>query len=143
LTTNWISRHEAVPIIIDELNKLGYKTSSYELYELPDSNRIIVDVYNRDNDLGIVYNTGHFGSVKKEQRNTRTFNQDRFRSGGQLGKRENYDNLPDNIIVLQETWYWYQYRDGNTNDLLNKSTILEVLRQDIRAFVKEFENKKK
>lgn len=99
VTTNWLRRHEAVQIIIDELNKLGYKTSAYELYELADSNLIIVDVYNRDNDLGIVYNTGHFASVKKEQRNTRTFKQDRFKAGGKLGKRENYDNLPENIIV--------------------------------------------
>ncbi len=143
LVTNWLTRNEAVPIIVEELDKLGYKTFTFRLYELPDSSHIIVDVYNRDKDLGIVFNTGHIGSVEKKQRNMRTFNQIPYKAGGQLGKLETYKNLPENIIVIQETWYWYQYGENtNSADLLNKSTIIEILREDIRAFVKEFESKK-
>src|SRR5688572_4286676 len=48
VTTNWLRRNEVVPIIMEEFNKLGKNNFSYELYELPDSNRIIIDVYNRD-----------------------------------------------------------------------------------------------
>ena len=139
ISTNWIRRDEAVLVIIDELDKLGYKTSSYVLYELPDTNRIILDVYNREKNFGFVFNTGHFMEIKKEHRQIKVFNQSRFKSDGRLGKLEKYENLPRNIIALQETWYWYQYIDNNSGgELLNKATAIEILRQDIREAVKEF-----
>jgi len=139
LTTSWLDRDEALLIIHDELDKLGFTCRSFILYELPDSNRIIIDVYCRGKDLAFVYNAGHFGSVEKEQRNIRTFDQDRFKTGGQFGRRESYDNLPSNVIVLQETWYWYQdVKDDSSKDLVNKATIIEILRQDIREAVKGY-----
>lgn len=142
LTTNWLRRNEAVPIIVDELTKLGYRTHDYVLYELEDGSNILLDVYSRGSDLGVVFNTGHFAEVKEEQRNTRTFNQDKFKHSGSLGKREAYTNLPVNIIVLQETWYWYQYRDNkSTEGLLNKATAEQILRQDIRAAAEAFKKK--
>jgi hypothetical protein len=139
LTTSWLDRDEALLIIHDELYKLGFTCGSFILYELPDSNRIIIDVYCRGKDLAFVYNAGHFASVEKEQRNIRTFDQDRFKTGGQFGRRESYDNLPSNVIVLQETWYWYQdVKDDSSKDFVNKATIIEILRQDIREAVKGY-----
>ena len=138
-TTNWLRRHEAVPIIIDELEKLGFKTKQYILYELEDGGQIILDVYNRENDLGIVFNTGHFAFIKKEQRNTRTYKQDKFKISGSLGKRKVYEDLPKNIIVLQETWYWYQTQSSSNDKLVNKKTAEFILREDIRKKVAELE----
>jgi len=137
-TTNWLRRHEAVPIIINELEKLGFKTKPYILYELEDGGQIILDVYNRKIDLGIVFNTGHFAFVNKDQRNTRTYKQDKFKISGRLGKRKVYDNLPKNIIVLQETWYWYQTQNSLNDKLLNKTTAENILREDIRKQIAEF-----
>ncbi|WP_225037378.1 hypothetical protein [Winogradskyella sp. SM1960] len=139
-TTNWLRRHEAVPIIIDELEKLGFKTKQYILYELENGEQIILDVYNRENDLGIVFNTGHFASIKKDQRNTQTYKQDKFKVSGSLGKRKVYENLPKNIIVLQETWYWYQTQSSPNDKLLNKKTAENILREDIRKQLTELKN---
>ena len=136
-TTNWLRRHEAVPIIIDELEKLGFKTKQYILYELENGEQIIVDVYNRKNDLGIVFNTGHYVQIKKEQRENRTYKQDKFKVSGSLGKRKVYDDLPKNIIVLQETWYWYQTQNSPNDKLVNKKTAESILREDIRNKVAE------
>jgi len=137
-TTNWLRRHEAVPIIIDELEKLGFKTKQYVLYEFKEGEQIILDVYNRKNDLGIVFNTGHFAFIKKDQRNNRTYKQEKFKISGSLGKRKVYDNLPKNIIVLQETWYWYQTQNSPNDKLLNKKTAEIILREDIRKQIAEF-----
>jgi len=139
-TTNWLRRHEAVPIIIDELEKLGFKTKQYILYELEEGEQIILDVYNRENDLGIVFNTGHFAFIKKDQRNTRTYKQDKFKLSGSLGKRKVYEDLPKNIIVLQETWYWYQTESSPNDKLLNKKTAEHILREDIRKQLAELKN---
>jgi hypothetical protein len=136
-TTNWLRRHEAVQIIIDELKKNGFKTKQYVLYELEVGVQIILDVYNRKNDLGIVFNTGHFAFIKKTQRNIRTYKQDKFKISGRLGKRKVYENLPKNIIVLQETWYWYQTQNSPNDKLLNKKTAENILREDIRKQLAE------
>jgi len=138
--TNWLRRHEAVPIIIDELEKLGFKTKQYILFELENAEQIILDVYNRKNNLGVVFNTGHFAFPNKTQRNSRIYNQDKFKISGSLGKRKVYENLPKNIIVLQETWYWYQTQSNPNDKLLNKKTAENILREDIRKQLAELKN---
>jgi len=139
-TTNWLRRHEAVPIIIDELEKLGFETKQYILYELENGEQIILDVYNRENDLGIVFNTGHFAFVKKDHRNIRTYKQDKFKITGRLGKRKVYEDIPKNIIVLQENWYWYQTQNSSNEDIVDKKIAESILREDVKNKVAEFGN---
>jgi hypothetical protein len=136
-TTNWLRRHEAVPIIIDELEKLGFKTKQYILFELENEEEIILDVYNRENNVGVIFNTGHFACPNKTQRNSRIYNQDKFKISGSLGRRKVYKELPKNIIVLQETWYWYQIQNSPNDKLVNKKTAESILREDIRNKVEE------
>lgn len=141
ISTGWIRRNEAVPIIIEELEKLGLKTSSYVLYELEDGNKILLEAYNRENDIGVVFNKGHLAIPKKEQRETRTFNQDGFKYGGSLSRRSAYKELPINIIVLQETWYWYQYTNDKSIEIhVDKATAIRILREDVRESLKELTN---
>src|SRR5687768_15921971 len=56
LTTNWLRKNDALPIIADELGKLGYKPKTSVLYELADGKTVVLDFYDRENDLGIVFN---------------------------------------------------------------------------------------
>ncbi len=130
-------RNEAVPIIIDELEKLGFETKQYILFELENEEDIILDVYNRENNIGIVFNSGHFAFPNKKQRNSRIYNQDKFKISGSLGRRKVYEDLPKNIIVLQETWYWYQTQSSPNDKLLNKKTAENILRVDIRKQIAE------
>ncbi|MBJ2176480.1 hypothetical protein JBL43_19675 [Aureibaculum sp. A20] len=139
-TTNWLRRHEAVPIIIDELEKLGFETKQYILFELENEEEIILDVYNRDKNFGVVFNTGHFAFPNKNQRKNRIYNQDKFKISGSLGRRKVYEELPKNIIVLQETWYWYQTQSSPNDKLLNKKTAENILREDIRKQLSELKN---
>jgi hypothetical protein len=139
-TTNWLRRHEAVPVIIDELKKLGFETREYILYELEDNDQIIIDVYLRENNIGIVFNTGHAAFPNKSQRSKRTYNQGKFKVSGSIGKRKVHNSLPKNIIVLQETWYWYQYQNSPNDKLLGKETAKKILREDVRNQITEFKN---
>ncbi|MFS4493892.1 hypothetical protein [Maribacter sp. 2308TA10-17] len=139
-TTNWLRRHEAVPIIIDELEKLGFETKQYILYELDGGEQIILDVYNRENDLGIVFNTGHFAFVKKDHRNIQTYKQDKFKITGRLGKRKVHEDLPKNIIVLQENWYWYQIQKSQNDELVDKKVAESILREDVKNSVAQIVN---
>ena len=139
-TTNWLRRHEAVPIIIDELEKLGFETKEYILYELEENDQIIIDVYQRESNIGIVFNTGHFAFPNKNQRNKRVYNQGKRKVSGSIGKQKVYDNLPKNIIVLQETWYWYQYQDSPNEKLLGKEIAENILREDVRKKIMEDKN---
>ncbi|GAB5530474.1 MAG: hypothetical protein Roseis3KO_22510 [Roseivirga sp.] len=78
---------------------------------------------------------------KKEQRETRTFNQSGFKYGGSLSRRSVYKELPINIVVLQETWYWYQYTDDKSIEIhVEKATAIRMLREDIRESIKELTN---
>jgi hypothetical protein len=140
ITTNWLRRNEAVSIIIDELEKLGFETKEYILYELEDNNQIIVDVYQRENNIGIVFNTGHFAFPNKSQRNKRVYNQWKRKVSGSIGKIKVYDSLPKNIIVLQETWYWYQYQKSPNEKLVGKEIAENILREDVRKKITEIKN---
>jgi hypothetical protein len=139
-TTNWLRRHEAVPIIVDELEKLGFKTREYVLYELEDNDKIIIDVFNKENNIGIVFNSGHFAFPNKTQRNKSIYNQDKYKFSGSRGKRKVYENLPKNIIVLQETWYWYQYQSSPNDKLVEKTIAEKILREDVREIMMELKN---
>jgi|GEM_PF-2203507 len=136
-TTSWLKRNEAVPVIIDELEKLGFETKQYILFELENEDEIILDVYNRKYDIGIVFNTGHLAFPNKAQRNTRVFNQKKFKITGRLGRRKVYKDLPKNIIVIQETWYWYQTQSKLNQKLVSKTTAKLILREDVRNRIAE------
>ena len=138
ISTGWLRYNDAIPIIINEFRNAGYLTETKILYELSNGNRIIIDVYDRVNNIGVVFNTGHFAEVKKEHRNLKNFTQRRFKHSGGYGKWEKHNDLPNNILVLQETWYWYQkVKDNSNGNELNKTTIKEILRQNIRTFLSE------
>ena len=136
-TTNWLRRHEAVPIIIDELEKLGFETKQYILFELENEEQIILDVYIRGNNIGVVFNSGHFAFPNKTQRNSRIYNQDKFKISGSIGRRKVYKELPKNIIVIQETSYWYQTQSNPNDKLVNKIMAEFILREDLRKKVAE------
>jgi len=137
ISTDWLRYNEAIPIIIDEFRKAGYLTETRVLYELPSEKRIIIDVFNRIDNIGVVFNTGHFALAKKEHRDLKNFTQRFFKPTSSVYcEWEKHNDLPNNILVLQETWYWYQKVKGNSNDNeVNKATLKEILRQDIRYFL--------
>ncbi len=139
INTSWIEKQEAISVILEELYSLDiYALEFNVLYELPCGNRIVLDIYSQQNNSGIVYNTGHFAEVKQEQREIKEYTQRWYLSNGNYGQRETYDSLPSNIIVLQETWYWYQVQKKKQN-LISKEDAIQILKSDIHSSVSDWE----
>lgn len=144
ITTNWLRVSEVVPIIIDELNKNGieyHKINVGELHSLNDSTLLVITVAfdKGDKQAGFVYEQRHSALINvKEREFLKDTNQQRY-SQIQRGTQYKWmttDKLPQNIFLLKQTVYWYQYRGGKTNFPVNKSRIEDILRQDIRDYLK-------
>ena len=135
ITTNWLRRNEALPIIVDELTRAGHKIKTGVPYQLADGRRLVLDAFIEELNAGVVFNTTHIASIKPEQRSISKFVQITYTGEGRIHRDEFTDLGPD-IIVLQETWYWYQYYDdGSADGLLNKATAENILRQDVSYMI--------
>ncbi|MFT2011551.1 hypothetical protein ACMA1I_22965 [Pontibacter sp. 13R65] len=141
LTTAWLRRSEAVQVIIDELKELGHLPKEYVLYEFADGNTLVVDAYISEKDLAIVFNQSHYADVKKEHRDISRLHQFKYKYAGAKGTPYTYTSFTKNFIVLQETWYWYQYlNDKPSKGMVSRATIEQILRQDVRALVADYQS---
>lgn len=139
--TAFLSREEIISNVIqvfkDSSSSVSTFVRSYILYELENGEEILLGAYDRENDLGIVVNTGHYLEIDSTQRTNRIFKKITYRKNRKIIFKE-YTNLPSNILVLQESWYWYQFNKINNEyyeNLCNKSDIIEILKEDIRCFI--------
>lgn len=146
-TTNWLRISDAVPVIIDELKKNGvsYHTIGIgDLLKINDTSSLVVSVsftYN-DSSYGFVYERNHSASLNVKERDylKNTGNQKYY----QIQKDTSVKGykwilinpLPHNIFLLCQTTYWYQYDDNNTKFPVDRTMIEEILRQDIRDYLK-------
>lgn len=139
--TDWLRHREAVPIITSEIESLGYKVENHKLYETEEGKQIVLDVYLPEQNLGILFNEGHAYPVKETQRSIKIYRLYRYESSGNL-VCDIFKTFPDNILVLQETWYWYQYmKDDNGNvQLLDKDTAIKILKQDVKSFIEKYKD---
>ncbi len=142
IITNWLKHDEAIPVITSEIKSFGYKVENYKLYEIEKDKQIVLDVYLPDQNLGILFNEGHAYPIKKTQRNIKIYRLYRYELSGNL-VCDRFKTFPDNILVLQETWYWYQYMKKDNGDvhLLDKNTAIKILKEDIKSFIENYKDK--
>jgi|GEM_PF-605531 len=146
ITTNWLRRTEIVPIIQGELEKFGFKNSrEFRLYKLENEQFIVLEMYNEEYNFGFIYKTGHSAQPKEIHRTEKidfaiTYND--F-----LGKSSGYVkvDLPNNIYVLNENCYWYQYENDKyeTNDFVNRDVIIGILKSDIQKVLANYKDLEK
>jgi len=144
LATNWLRLDEVTPIILEEMEKAGYETPfSHTILKL-DTQYIVLTAYYRNSNFGFLFITGHSSSVAKENRKRLTQDHDwgtayietvLLQDGSQNFMR--IKTIPDNIFVLNENNYWYQYTEkaSDKNKLITKDIAVKILRQDIKAYL--------
>jgi TonB family protein len=146
ISTAWLSRSEVVPIILEELNRSGFEWNFvYKLYKLENGQYIILDVYCEKDNFGFVYKTGHYAIPEaKHRRDTIDYsisynNQD----GSSSGNIE--VELPNNIYLLNENWYWYKYISNKEEDhtFVDRAAIINILRNDIREILAKYKDLEK
>jgi TonB family protein len=146
ITTNWLRRTEIVPIIKDELNRHGFKHSQeYKLYKLENDQFIILEIYNKEYNFGFVYKTGHAAIPKPSHRLEKTGYGISYNDYS--GNSSSYIkvDLPDNIYLLNEDCYWYQYETDKNESYkyVNRIVTINILKEDIRAVLANYKDLEK
>ena len=143
VTTDWLRERDVVPVIMEELKKIGYKgLSEYTLFEIEKGKIVVLSVYSKKSKFGFFYFTGHGVPIKKEDRLDFTKQRGRdYRSTIETKTGESYvtviKDFPTNIYILNENCYWFQYtkNEEDYKYLVSKERIIEILRQDIRNYL--------
>lgn len=143
---NWLRTSDAVPIIIDELikNNIAYHTIDVgSLMIINDTTRLVVTVTfdKKDKEYGFLYEASHGIPLNKKDRDFLT---DRSKANyvqaeRNLANERNFmriDPLPANVFLLRQTCYWFQYDDSGTSFPVSKEVAQNILRQDIRDYLK-------
>jgi hypothetical protein len=146
MSVNWLRECDAVPIIIDELIKdsIPYYTISVgDLLTINDSTRLVVTISFEKNgkDYGFLYEGNHGIPINKSDRDFLTTHKKVFYvqsekniNGDTHFKR--IDPIPNNIFLLKETCYWFQFSQNGTKYPVTKQVADNILRQDIREYLK-------
>lgn len=143
---NWLRVTDAVPIIIDELLKKGiayYSIGIGGLVKLNDSTRFVITVSFKkaDKEYGFLYEATHSIPLNAKDRD---FLADRKKvyyvqaekdaKGGVNFRR--IDPLPDNVFLLKQTCYWFQFDNKETRYEVTKEVARNILRQDVDDYLK-------
>jgi hypothetical protein len=143
---NWIRACDAVPIIIDELIKdnIAYHTISVgDLTKINDSTRFVITVAFKKGDkkYGFIYEATHGLPLDPKDRDFLT---DRKKAYYIQAEEKDYDHmnfmridpLPNNIFLLKQTCYWFQFDANGTKYPVSKEIAKSILQQDIRDYLK-------
>ena len=142
LTTEWLGKAEATAVLVEELKKAGHEyVVTNWLYRLDSAQYVVLAVAASEANLGFLYAEGHnaFPSAASRRPRQAFYPPGRYdyvqTAGTAAGPREHIRirQLPAQVQVLAEDWYWYQHTEDPGDDrlLVTKADILRVLRQDI------------
>ena len=158
---NWLRECDVVPIIIDELEKNGYSFAFIHvglLIDIGTGEKLVIHVAYcyQDTVFGFIYKGTHEAFIKKTRRNLMLQQDEIRKSITQYSivndtvdnylkepQRNKIKSVPNNIFVLDENCYFYEedIDDNNIKYPLSREIITEILRQDIRTFLKRLKFK--
>jgi hypothetical protein len=144
---NWLRISDAVPIIIDELEKNGYSYAFInvgKLFQVDKGKYLVLTVsYDNEKNFGFIYKQGHGFPLYKSDRHFLT-KEDTLEFQDVQNESINdtsttyfkIKKLPKNTFILDEHCYWYEFDPNNEVKYpVSKEVINEILRQDIRAYL--------
>jgi len=143
---NWLRSSDVIPIIIDELlkNGIAYHTISVgDLMKVNDSTQFVLTVAfdKNDKEFGFVFDPIHSIPLNVKDR---LFLTDRKKAFYLQSEKDLDDNLtfmkvfplPNNVFLLKQTCYWFQYDEKGTAFPVSKEMAQNILRQDIDQYLK-------
>lgn len=143
---NWLRSCDAVPTIIDELlkNGIAYHTISVgDLIKVDDSTRFVVTVSfdKGDKEYGFLYEATHGIPLNPKDRDFLTSRKKVSYVQAEKDTKDDVnfmrvDPLPNNVFLLKQTCYWFQFDAEGTQYPVSKETAQSILRQDIRDYLK-------
>jgi hypothetical protein len=141
LTTSWLELSDVAPVIEEEMKNAGYMwVTDINLYKVDSAEYIILAAYSRKSNVGFLYVEGHpMFPDKKDRKAVKRDSVYRSCVENSNGKADfvKIDSLPIGIFKLYEACYWYQRTENPDDDknLITKEIAINILRQDVRAYL--------
>lgn len=148
-TTAWLNKAEASKILFEEMEKAGFEwVSTFIIIKLNETTYINAICYSEKSNVGFVYEASHEAFPDKENRKLKSLY--KKLTGNDFSAKivelnGNYEfikvkELPENIQIIKEDLYWYQYNDNKEDEakFVNKSIMLEIFRSDVRKLISKF-----
>jgi hypothetical protein len=144
-----LSKTMIIDIVSDEMKKLGFKwISTFRIIKI-DENRCITSIcYSDKSNCGFLFDEIYETEHNQEDRNWKSLNKkysgydyvERIISLDGSYKFENIKEVPKNLYILKMNDYWYQESTNKekSKKLVSKEFIVELLREDVRRFLKNF-----
>lgn len=148
LTTAWVNKYEVAQILEEEMNRAGFEwTSTFRIVKINDKEYVTAICFSEKSKVGFLYEGSHgLPNLKrkglKSMYKENTGNDYAEKVVPLVGDAEfiKIKDVPANLFILKEDPYWYQFTDKPQTDkiLVDKQTILEILRNDIKKVITTF-----
>jgi hypothetical protein len=141
---NWLRVSDATPVLIEEIQAAGFSYAFIGvgmLIRVNDSSFLVLTVGFRNNpQFGFVWEGIHGPPFDPKERQFLTAK--KTMSYVQLERNLNgdakymhIDSLPDNVFLLKQDCYWFQSDSKGQKYPVSKDVAINILRQDIRAYL--------
>ncbi len=149
VTTNWLRENEVVKVLEEEMKKAGFKSVlTFKTVKISDSDYVTSICFSDKSKVGFLYEATHRGKVTLADRNLKSLNKaetgndyvEYILNLNEQSKFVQFEVIPDNLFIVKENSYWYQYTGHEEDDkfLVTKEIITEILRKDIRKVLSNF-----
>ena len=135
-----------IDIVSDEMEKLGFKwISTFRIIKI-DTSYVTSICYSDKSNSGFLFEYIYETTHSQEDRNLRSLNRKYYDYGEKIVSSDgsykfvNIKEIPKNLHILKMNDYWYQESTNpeKNKKLVSKEFIVELLRNDVRTFLKNF-----
>ena len=138
-----------IDIVSNEMQKLGFKwISTFRIIKIEEGKYVTSICYSDKSNCGFLFEHIYETEHSQEDRNLKSLNKkysdydygEKIVSVDGSVKFINIKEIPKNLYILKMNDYWYQESSikKKNEKLVSKEFIIQLLREDIRKFLKNF-----
>ena len=149
LTTAWVNKYEVAQILEEEMKKAGFEwISTFRLIKISDGEYVTAICFSEKSKVGFLYEGSHaMPDIKRKslksmyKENTGNDYAEKIVPLEGDSQFIKIKEIPNNFIIVKEDPYWYQFTEKPQTEktLVDKQTILEILRSDIKSMITTLE----
>lgn len=149
LTTAWVNKYEVAQILEEEMKKAGFEwISTFRIIKINDKEYVSAICFSEKSKVGFLYEGIHNSIPDPKRKNIKSVYKEN--TGNDYAEKivtltgdsdfVKIKEIPANFFILKEDPYWYQFTDKPQTDktLVDKQTILEILRNDVKNILSTF-----
>jgi hypothetical protein len=145
LTTAWVNKYEVAKILEEEMKIAGFEwISTFRLIKISDGEYVTAICFSEKSKVGFLYEGSHaMPDIKRKslksmyKENTGNDYAEKIVPLEGDSQFVKIKEIPNNLIIVKEDPYWYQFTEKPQTEktLVDKQTILEILRSDIKSMI--------